>query len=164
MLAQDLYIRSLVPDTGSSTAIEASAPEFVLPKLAILSASSQALAEEARKEELALRTDEMRWQREEQSRADESGRLHQQQEAQWLKWQEALRRKTALQDEIAQIDQSAKALQVMVQELRDHRDQAKACVKTARSTIRPWLRCAERFPWPAQGKVVQITAGSIRMV
>ena len=80
--------------------------------------------QESQKEEAALRTEEMRWQTEEESRSEEVSLLHQKQEGQWLKWQDALRRKAALEDEISQIDQSAKALQVMVQELRDHRDQA----------------------------------------
>src|SRR5439155_25076135 len=115
-LARELYARSLVPKATRGLSVDESAPEAVLPHVARLSASSLLLAQEAQAQETALRTEEMRWQTEEQSRSQESDRLHQKQEALWLKWQEAQRHKTALQEEISQIDQSAKALQVMLQE------------------------------------------------
>jgi hypothetical protein len=124
LLAQDLYAKALLGTAGTEEAEQANAREFILPRISELSANSQKLAEESQKEEAALRTDEMRWQTEEQARSEEANRLHQKQEGHWLKWQEALRRKIALEDEISEIDQSAKALQVMLQELRDHRDQA----------------------------------------
>jgi len=154
-LAQDLYIRSLVPDRGEQSAFDQAAPEFVLTRVASLSVDSQAVAEKARQEELVLRTEEMRWQTEEQARAEEADRLHQKQESQWLKWQEALRRKTALQDEIAEIDQSAKALQVMLMELQNHRDEAMALRDNHSVNDRALASMRGTLPWPAQGKVVQ---------
>src|SRR5437879_6185460 len=126
VLAQDLYGKSLVARSGNDPSVEDASPEFVLNQVSALSASSERLADASQKEEAALRTDEMRLQNEEQARSLEAGKIHHEQENQWLRWQEALRRKTALEDEISQIDQSAKALQVMLQELKEHRDQARA--------------------------------------
>jgi septal ring factor EnvC (AmiA/AmiB activator) len=154
-LAQDLYIRSLVSDKGARSTIDGAASEFVLIQVAAMSMSSQRMADQARQEELVLRTEELHWQTEEQSRAEEADRLHQKQESQWLQWQEALRRKTALQDEIAEIDQSAKALQVMLQELQDHREQAKALHDSRSANDRELASLRGTLPWPAQGKVVQ---------
>jgi septal ring factor EnvC (AmiA/AmiB activator) len=155
LLAQDLYTKTLIGSTGSADPAQDRATELILPKISELSASSQQLAEVSQKEETALRTDEMRWQTEEQARSDEADRLHQKQEGQWLKWQEALRRKTALEDEISEIDQSAKALQVMLQELRNHRDQARA-LRENRSTNDDALASLKgTLPWPAHGRVVQ---------
>src|SRR5262249_28734650 len=107
------------------------------------------------KEETALRTDEMRWQNEERARTDEADRLHQEQEDQWMKWQGALRRKNALEEEINQIDQSAKALQVMLQELRDHRDQARALRENRSVNEQALASLRGTLPWPAHGRVVQ---------
>jgi septal ring factor EnvC (AmiA/AmiB activator) len=154
-LAQDLYIRSLVPDHGVQSALDAAAPQYVLNEIASLSRSSQVMADEGRREELAMRTEEMRWQTEAQSRAEEADQLHQKQESEWLKWQEALRRKATLQDEIAEIDQSAKALQVMLQELQDHREQAKALHDNRSVNDQALASLRGTLPWPAQGKVVQ---------
>ncbi len=151
ILAQELYAKTLLGGTPT----EDRAREFVLPRISELSTSSQKLADESQKEEAALRTDEMRWQTEEQARSEEADRLHQVQEVHWLKWQEALRRKTALEDEISEIDLSAKALQVMLQELRDHRDQARA-LRENRSTNDEVLASLKgTLPWPAHGRVVQ---------
>ena len=154
-LARELYARSLVPKATRGLSVDESAPEAVLPHVARLSASSLLLAQEAQAQETALRTEEMRWQTEEQSRSQESDRLHQKQETLWLKWQEAQRRKTALEEEISQIDQSAKALQVMLQELRDHRDQARALRENRFANDQALASLRGMLPWPAQGKVVQ---------
>ncbi len=135
--------------------IEETAPEFVLTQVSQLSASSLVQADVAQKEEAALRTEEMQYQNEEQARTQEADRLHQKQESQWLKWQEAQQKKTALEDEISEIDQSAKALQVMVQELRDHRDQARALRENRSVNDKVLASLKGTLPWPAQGKVVQ---------
>jgi septal ring factor EnvC (AmiA/AmiB activator) len=155
VLAQDLYGKSLVLGPSGQQVMDNAAPEFVFTQVAQLSASSRVMAEEAQKEETVLRTDEMRFQNEEQSRSQDADRLHQKQESQWLKWQEAQQRKTALEDEISQIDQSAKALQVMVQELRDHRDQARALRENRSVDDKVLASLKGTLPWPAQGKVVQ---------
>ncbi len=155
VLVQDLYGKFLVLKPSGQQTVEESAPEFVFAQVAQLSASSLVLAEEAQKEETALRTDEMRWQNEEQTRSQEADRLHQKQESQWLKWQDAQQRKTALEDEISQIDQSAKALQVMLQELRDHRDQARGLRENRSVNDQALASLKGTLPWPAQGRVVQ---------
>jgi len=154
-LAQDLYGRELVFGQASALTIEEAAPEFFSTRLAALSASSDQLAQAARLEETSLRNEELRWQDEELARSHEADSLHQKQEAQWMKWQEALRRKTALQDEIGEIDQSAKALQVMLEELRDHRDQARAAADNRPADDRALAALRGTLPWPAHGKVVQ---------
>ncbi len=154
-LSQDLYAKTLLQVSGHRQTVEEAAPEFVLPAVTQLSASSDKLAEESQKEEAALRTEEMRWQNEEEARSEEVSLLHQKQEGHWLKWQDALRRKTALEDEISQIDQSAKALQVMVQELRDHRDQARALRENRSVNEQALASLKGTLPWPAHGRVVQ---------
>ena len=155
VLALALYGRSLVGRRNAPLTMDEAAPEFVFAQVADLSASSQRRADQAREEETALRHQELRWETEEQKRAQETDRIHQKQEAQWLKWQEALRRKTALEDEISQIDLSAKALQVMVQELRDHRDQAQALRDNRTANDQALASLRGSLPWPAQGRVVQ---------
>ncbi len=155
VLAQHLYGQSLVPPLAALTAVEDLSPEFVFAKVARLSDSSRGLAEIAEKEEARLRIDEMRFQTEEQTRTQEADRFHQKQESQWLKWQDAQHRKVALEDEISQIDQSAKALQVMLQELRDHRDQAQALRDNRSVNDQALASLRGTLPWPAQGKVVQ---------
>jgi len=155
LLAQEIYGKDLIFRSSSQLTVEDSAPEFVFAQMTQLSASSKGLADAAQREEAALRTEEMHWQTEEQSRLEEADRLHQAQEAQWLKWQQALRRKTALEDEISQMDQSAKALQVMVQELHDHRDQAKSLHDNRGTDDRAIASLKGTLPWPAQGRVVQ---------
>jgi septal ring factor EnvC (AmiA/AmiB activator) len=155
VLAQDLYETDVALKSRSALSVEEAAPEFIFSEMAQLSASSQVMAEQAQKEEAVLRNDEMRWQGEEMARLQEAERLHQKQESQWLKWQDALRRKTALEDEISQIDLSAKALQVMLQELRDHRDQAKALRENRSANDEVLASLRGTLPWPAQGKVVQ---------
>ncbi len=155
VLAQSIYGKLLVETSRSSVAVDESAPEFIFAHVSQLSASSRDQAEIAQKEETSLRTEEMRFQTEEQTRTQEADRLHQKQETQWLKWQDAQHRKTAIEDEISQIDQSAKALQVMVQELRDHRDQARALRENRSVNDHVLASLKGTLPWPAQGKVVQ---------
>jgi septal ring factor EnvC (AmiA/AmiB activator) len=155
ILARERYGAALLSSPSSSLTVEESAHALILPQVSRLTASSQALAEDAQKEELALRTEEMHWQTEEQTRSLEADRLRQNQEAQRLKWKSALDRKTALEDEISQIDQSAKALQVMLQDMREHRDQARALRENRQSGEQSIASLRGTLPWPAQGKVVQ---------
>jgi septal ring factor EnvC (AmiA/AmiB activator) len=117
--------------------------------------TSEQRAEQAKEEEASLRTEEMRWEKDEMARAQEADGLHQKQQSQWLTWQDALRRKTALQDEISQIDQSAKALQVMLEEVRDHRDQARALRENRSVDDKALASLRGTLPWPAEGKVLQ---------
>jgi len=154
-LSTDLYGKSLMQSPSRPQAVDDAAPEFVLAQVSQLSASSRVQADVAQKEEAALRTEEMHCQNDEQARTEEADRLHQKQESQWLKWQQARERKTALEDEISQIDQSAKALEVMVQELRDHRDQARALRENRSVNDKVLVSLKGTLPWPAQGKVIQ---------
>src|SRR5207253_2774513 len=94
VLARDLYAKSLIRKSGVVDTTFDIAPEIVLANVSALSASSQQQADIAQKEEAALRTDEMHLQTEEQARITEADKLHQRQETQWLKWQEAQQRKT----------------------------------------------------------------------
>lgn len=154
LLAQDLYVHSVLKGAGALS-LETWTTEQVLTKTTSLSQSAQKLAAEAQGEEALLRTDEMRYQTEEQTRAEEVTRLHQAQDVQWQKWQEAARRKTLIEDEIARIDQSAKALQVMLQEVRDHRDQARALQDNRPIYEKALATLKGSLPWPARGRVVQ---------
>jgi murein hydrolase activator len=155
VLAQDLYGKSLLARSDRNPNVEDAAPEWVLTQVSALSDASEQLADAAQKEEAALRTDEMHLQNEEHARALEAGKIHHEQENQWLRWQEALHRKTALEDEISQIDQSAKALQVMLEELKDHRDQARALRENRSVNDEALASLKGTLPWPARGRVVQ---------
>ena len=155
ILYQDLYARALLNQSGAQDPETSRVEEIVLPRVAELSSSSQKMAEQSEKEEAALRGNEMRLQNEEAARSEEADHLREKQEAQWLKWQEALRRKAALEDEISEIDQSAKALQVMLQELRDHRDQARALSENRPAEDHALASLRGSLPWPAHGRVVQ---------
>jgi septal ring factor EnvC (AmiA/AmiB activator) len=143
------------PSYSSQLTVDDTASEFVLAPMVALSASSQVSAQAAQKEEADLRSEEIHWQTEEMARSQDADRLHQKEEAEWLKWQEALRRKTAVEDDISQIDQSAKALQVMLDELRSHRDQAVALRENRSANEEALASLRGTLPWPAQGKVVQ---------
>lgn len=155
ILAQDLYVQRLLAGDTATPSPEAWATTWVLSRTASLSQSAQQLASVAQKEESALRTEEMKYQNEEQARGEEVAKLHQAQESQWQKWQDALRKKANIEDEIARIDQSAKALQVMLQELRDHRDQARALQDNRPVYERALATLKGTLPWPARGRVVQ---------
>jgi septal ring factor EnvC (AmiA/AmiB activator) len=155
VLAQSLYGQNLVSPGSPRLTVEDAAPEIVYAQISQLSATSRDRSESAKQQEAALRGEELGWQNEEQKRSQEADRIHQKQEAQWLRWQEALRRKTAIEDEISQIDQSAKALQVMLQELRDHRDQTQALKGDSAANGRALANLRGTLPWPARGKVVE---------
>ncbi len=155
VLARNLYGNVLVNNVLESNVLQTASQEIVFSKVAKLSASSMVLAEGAKKTESSLRNEEMKLQNEEISRGQEAERLHQKQESQWMRWQQAQQRKNALEDEIAQIDQSAKALQVMVQELRDHRDQTLAMRDNHTANDKVLASLRGTLPWPAHGKVVQ---------
>ena len=155
LLAQDLYANALLSDTGRGQIDDQAASEFILSQLTQVYSTSEMMAAQSQHEETTLRTEEMRWQNEEQAHAQDAERLHHQQENHWLLWQEALRRKTVLEDEISQIDQSAKALQVMLQELKDHRDQARALRENRAVDEEALVSLKGTLPWPAHGRVVQ---------
>ncbi len=154
-LARDLYAQELLSAGQSRMTAEDYSTAYLLERLASLSQSAEKLAQQSQEQEIALRTEEMQLQSNEQKHAQEAERLHEAQEAHWQKWQEALRRKTTLEDEIGRMDQSAKALQVMVQELRDHRNQARALQDNSPMQEKLIAPLKGTLPWPAQGQVVQ---------
>ncbi len=155
VLALDLYANTLLQPGRSSSSLNSWQAENILSQTTQLTSSAEKRAAEAQREEALLRTEEMRWQTEEQSRAEEVSKLHQTQDSQYQKWQEALRRKASIEDEIARIDQSAKALQVMLQELREHRDQARALQDNRPLYEKALATLKGSLPWPARGRVVQ---------
>jgi murein hydrolase activator len=155
VLARELYGKSLVSKNRPGAVFEESAPELVLPSVLQLSASAQDWAKLAEKEEFDLRSEELHWQSEETAKIREATRWRESQRAEWVNWQEALGRKTALEDEMSELDQSAKALQVLLQDVKDHREQARA-LKDGRSLDeRALLSLRGTLPWPAEGKIVQ---------
>jgi septal ring factor EnvC (AmiA/AmiB activator) len=154
-LALDVFEKSLVQNDMSEQTFDDAGQALVLARLAELSATSQIEALAAQKEETDLRVVEMRYQNVEESSTLEADRIHQRQEAGWLRWQEAEHKKTALEDEISQMDQSAKALQVMLQELKDHHDQAIALRENRSVNDHVLASLKGTLPWPAQGKIIQ---------
>jgi septal ring factor EnvC (AmiA/AmiB activator) len=129
--------------------------DYFLQGLSQLSGRAQGEAQQAQVQETALRTEEMHWQTEEQHRNQDLDRLHQQQQAQWLKWQEATQRVAALEEEKDQMEQSAQALRVMVQELHEHRDHTLAARQERSSDDRALVALRGALPWPAYGHVTQ---------
>jgi len=130
-------------------------PTYVLDRMCGFAGDIRGQAKEAQIRETALRTEEMQLQTSESRQSAELDRLHEKQQAQWRRWQEANRRTEELRDEKAQMEQSAEALRVMVEELRDHRQHAIAARqgKTADDGAIASLRGT--LPWPAEGEVTQ---------
>jgi murein hydrolase activator len=154
-LTMDLYEKAILSKGNLLPSIHQWESERVLEKLVSFSQDAVAQAAVAQVEETALRTEEMKWQTEEQSRAQDVSRLHEAQQTQWQKWQDALRRKNAIEEEVGRIEQSAKALQVMLNELRDHRNQAKALQDNRPLYQKALASLKGSLPWPARGRVVQ---------
>ncbi|OGR91432.1 MAG: hypothetical protein A2992_08010 [Elusimicrobia bacterium RIFCSPLOWO2_01_FULL_59_12] len=127
----------------------------VLAHLADLSVGARALADRAQQKEAHLRLEEMRWREEEQKQALALDRYRGQQQTIWLRWQEALRRRQSLEEERAQLEQSAQALRVMLGELRSHRDQTAASRPNTPQRAAAFNALKGTLPWPAAGTVTQ---------
>ena len=114
-------------------------------------------AQTAMQQQQALEAMALRWQNEENSRRRDAAALKQTQADQWKRWQDAQRRQQLLQEEIAQAEQSAQALQVMLAQLKENRDQAQSQRHraTGLGPIRALAQLRGRLPWPAPGDVVQ---------
>jgi len=153
--ARDVYARRQLAATMPAVTMQDRYSEFFLSGLANASTRVHTAASEAQSQEARLRTRELEVREQEQQESAELDRLHQKQQAQWLKWQEANQRRLALEEEKSQMEQSAQALRVMVQELRDHRDHAKAARQGKVGDDRALASLRGTLPWPAQGRVTQ---------
>jgi murein hydrolase activator len=155
LLARALWTRRQATALSTPVTVQDRFYEFFLQPVAGLSQVAHLQAAQARQQETSLRVEEMKWQTQERQQTAEVERLHERQQEQWLKWQEALRRKTSLEEERNQLEQSAQALRVMVQELRDHRDQTLAARRDRTTEDRALVSLRGALPWPAQGRVTQ---------
>jgi murein hydrolase activator len=153
-LARAVYRERLLP-IGPYVTIQDRTPNIILARLTGTSVDVHAEAEAAKHQELALRTDEMRFQDLEQKQSAELDKLHQKQQSQWSRWQEANRRRDALVEEKNQMEESAEALRVVVQELHDHRDHAKAAKQGLPADEKALASLRGTLPWPAEGRVTQ---------
>jgi septal ring factor EnvC (AmiA/AmiB activator) len=154
-LAREVYARQRLEATVPSVSLKERLPVLVLKRLAGYSSSVHDEAKKAQAEEAVLRTKQLQIQQQEQKQMAELEKLHQKQRSQWLRWQEANQRKAALEEEKNQMEQSAQALKVMVQELRDHRDHALASRQGRTSSPQALSAMRGSLPWPAAGKVTQ---------
>jgi septal ring factor EnvC (AmiA/AmiB activator) len=155
-LAREVYARRRLAPVHSGVSVRDHFPTFFLERLAGHSTSVHEEARKAEADEAALRTKELQFQEREQQQSAELEQARQKQKAHWQKWQEANRRRAALEEEKTQMEQSAQALRVMVQELRDHRDHAAAARQGKRPGDEGALAALRgSLPWPADGKVTQ---------
>jgi len=110
----------------------------------------------AQKEE-ALKQQATRWKQAEILREQETQRLKANSQTQWSRWQNAQRQQQLLKDEVSQSEQSAKAMQIILTQLRRTRDLARANqtpvpVLVSDAPLR-FLRAS--LPWPANGTIIQ---------
>jgi len=125
---------------------------------------------EARELEATLKKQAQRWKNEQTDRQNQSETLQDLRNSQRERWQDAQRRRQLLLEEVAQAEQSAQALQVMLTQLRKSRDAEKARTATAAAPASSpaaqtmTLSVAENsslmslrgnLPWPAAGEVKQ---------
>jgi septal ring factor EnvC (AmiA/AmiB activator) len=151
----ELYKQKATPRYFSDVNPSSVGSAPVIEQLASLSKATHVLAGKAQEKEAALRMEELRWRNEELKQTLALDRHRQQQQTVWLRWQEAIQRRKALEDERAQLEQSAQALRVMLAELRDHRNQtmaARADVPKSNAALRAMRGT---LPWPAAGTVTQ---------
>jgi septal ring factor EnvC (AmiA/AmiB activator) len=127
----------------------------VMENLGTLSQTREALAEQAQKQETALRIEEMRWQEEEQKQTLALDKYRHTQQSNWLRWQEAVQKRQTLEEERAQLEQSAQALRVMLAELHEHRDQTMTNHQETPHTTAALTALRGTLPWPAAGQVTQ---------
>lgn len=154
-LAREQYVTRLTPPLMSPLTVPDRSHEYFLQNICELSQSAHHDSEEARQQETALRTEEMRWQNEEQRRSADLERLRDQQQALWLRWQEANQKRLALEEEKNQLEESEQALRVMVNDLRDHRDHTLAARQGRSADDRELASLRGSLPWPAWGKITQ---------
>ncbi len=152
---RELYERRLGTGGAAPLTIADRSPEYVLGRLCDVSVTSHQQANRAKSDEVALRIKEMRLQNQEQTQTQALNRLHENQQSLWLRWQVALRRQAALEEERNEVEQSEQALKVMVQELRDHRNQTLAARDAHGVSDQALASLKGTLPWPATGRVSQ---------
>ena len=89
-------------------------------------------AQTALQQKQSLEALAQQWQIEEARRRREAEALKLTQTQEWKRWQEAERRQQLMKEEIAQAEQSAQALQVMLAQLKETRDQARLAASPGR--------------------------------
>jgi len=153
--ARDLYAKQTLATTPSVTP-EDRMPEFLLEGLSRVSLNASEQAQKAGEEQVRLRTQELTLKSHEEDRRQAWTRLRREQQAYWLRWQDALRKRTALLEEKGQMEQSEQALGVMLRNLRDDKERAMAARRGNLGSQDSALQALRgTLPWPAQGKVVQ---------
>ena len=153
-MAREIYARRLMNDS-SQPLLATRYQEIMADRLCGLSTTSHQQAAVAEHQEAVLRSEELQSQSQLQQRMAEVDQWRQRQQGYWLKWQEAQRRRESLELEKEQTEQSEQALEVMLQDLRNHRDRAMAA-HVGKSANDPELAALRgTLPWPAYGKITQ---------
>lgn len=152
---REIYAQKILPKSQPAVTVHDRLPEYFVKSLTGVSEGAHKEAESAAHQEAKLRTEEMRWQSEEQSKTAELDKLRDRQQSLWSRWQEALRKRNALEEEKAQVEQSEKALQVMLQELRNHRDHTLAARQGMGARTQELASLRGTLPWPVLGQVTQ---------
>jgi|GEM_PF-2947795 septal ring factor EnvC (AmiA/AmiB activator) len=161
LLVDELYRNRVVPGTDAvgRGVIPEGAGEVLMARtvsaLLNLSRSATGQAHEALEQERALRQEESRWQGEQKSRRHELDQAQAEQESHWKRFKEAERRQRHLEEEKVQLEQSEKALRVMLKELYAHRDQTAAAKQQYLAERKGFSALRGKLPWPVDGKVVQ---------
>jgi septal ring factor EnvC (AmiA/AmiB activator) len=155
LLTTELYQRRAAAQ--GTDAISESYPTQVAEHLTAFAPVVRQDAQTAKRQHQALENMALHWQAEESKRSRDAAALKQTQADQWRRMQDAQRREQLLKEEVAQAEQSAQALQVMLAQLRETRDQAKSQRRhsSGGSTDPRLAQLRGRLPWPAPGDVVQ---------
>lgn len=154
-MARELYGRQLL-SLSQGVSPEERMPEFLIQELSGVADTASQVAQKAGEEQVRLRTNELKLKSDEQERRQAWGRLRQEQQSYWLKWQEAMRKRSALIEEKGQMEQSEQALSIMLRNLRDDKQRAMAA-RQGRTGVSDTALASLRgtLPWPAYGKIVQ---------
>ncbi len=161
ILTTALYKDRTVQTATREQEVELRPLPIVLSQLTDLSLAAQLGFQEARRQEQRWRQEEAQWRRQEVRYRKASSDFQAEQHSHWSRWQQALKRKQHLEDERNQMEQSAQALRVILEELRTHRDQARDVIKEERRVgkavmaprVVPMAKAS--LPWPVRGHVVQ---------
>lgn len=139
-----------------ATALSTRYPTQIVEKLTDYAPVVRQDAQAAMRQHQTLTDLAQHWQDEEVRRRRDADTLKATQEDQWKRWQQAQRREQLLREEVAQAEQSAQALQIMLSQLKESRDQARAKRAAPAGADDPRLaQLRGRLPWPAHGDVVQ---------
>jgi septal ring factor EnvC (AmiA/AmiB activator) len=151
----ELYKQQKAPSYFADLTPEQSGPGLIAVQLADLSQATHAMADQARQQEASLRMEELRWQNEEQQQTLALDNFRHQQQTLWLHWQEAQQKRASLEEERVQLEQSAQALRVMVEELHQHRDETLASRSDTPRAFAALNALKGTLPWPVSGTVTQ---------